>query len=106
MLQGYAVTAVAWLYWSRTISNVSTKNAPSEKKPGPDSSAAMKRLTGYMKPYLGRFIVVLVLVVLSSCGALGNGVLDICCVKVFFCPSRLCGLFVSSVCKFCFLKDQ
>ncbi|XP_037532638.1 antigen peptide transporter 1 [Nematolebias whitei] len=68
MLQGYAVTAVAWLYWSRTISNFSTRKAPSEEKPGPDSSATMKRLMGFMKPYLGRFIVVLVLVVLSSCG--------------------------------------
>lgn len=82
MLQGYAVTAVARLYWSWTISNFSTKKAPSEKKPGPDGSTAMKRLMGYMKPYLGRFVAVLVLVVLSSCGALENGVLYICCIKV------------------------
>ncbi|KAK5613779.1 hypothetical protein CRENBAI_016319 [Crenichthys baileyi] len=69
VLQGYAVTAVAWLYWSRYISSFMTR-APSEKKEktGPDSRASLKRLMGYMLPYTGRFIVVLALVVLSSYG--------------------------------------
>lgn len=70
VLQGYAVTAVAWLYWSRYISSFVTR-APSEKKekkPGPDSRESLKRLMGYMMPYTWRFIVVLALVVLSSYG--------------------------------------
>ncbi|XP_013871832.1 antigen peptide transporter 1 [Austrofundulus limnaeus] len=67
MLQGYVVTAVAWLYWSRYVSQFFTRKAPSETT-GADGSGAMKRLTGYMAPYLGRFMVVLVLVVVSSYG--------------------------------------
>uniref|UniRef100_A0A3Q2P4V1 Transporter 1, ATP-binding cassette, sub-family B (MDR/TAP) n=1 Tax=Fundulus heteroclitus TaxID=8078 RepID=A0A3Q2P4V1_FUNHE len=70
VLQGYAVTAVGWLYWSRYVSSFVT-SAPSKKKaekPGPDSRAALKRLMGYMLPYTRRFIVVLALVVLSSYG--------------------------------------
>ncbi|MEQ2172128.1 hypothetical protein GOODEAATRI_017902, partial [Goodea atripinnis] len=66
---GYAVTAVAWLYWSRYLSSFMTR-APSKKKEkaGPDSRASLKRLMGYMLPYTPRFIVVLALVVLSSYG--------------------------------------
>ncbi|XP_044063696.1 antigen peptide transporter 1 [Siniperca chuatsi] len=77
VLQGYVVTVVAWLYWSRYasslllsggryISSLFTR-APSEKAKE-DTSASLKRLMGYMQPYLGRFVAVLFLVVLSSYG--------------------------------------
>ncbi|XP_061573452.1 antigen peptide transporter 1 [Cololabis saira] len=66
LLQGYVVTAVAGLYWTRYVSAKPTRK-PSQK-PGPDASAALKRLVGFMKPYLGRFVIVLVLVVGSSYG--------------------------------------
>ncbi|XP_017288780.1 antigen peptide transporter 1 [Kryptolebias marmoratus] len=68
VLQGYAVTAVSWLYWSRYVSSFFMRRAPSEKKPRLDSSASMRKLMGYMTPYLWRFVAVLILVVLSSCG--------------------------------------
>ncbi len=81
VLQGYAVTAVAWLYWSRYVSSLLLSwgryisslvtRAPSEK-PKEDSGAPLKRLMGYMQPYLQRFVVVLFLVVLSSYGKWGN----------------------------------
>ncbi|KAM6909918.1 antigen peptide transporter 1 [Xenentodon cancila] len=65
LLQCYVVTAVAGLYWTRFVSLLT--RTPSEK-PGPDASASLKRLMGYMKPYLGRFVIVLTLVVVSSYG--------------------------------------
>uniref|UniRef100_A0A1A7X385 Antigen peptide transporter 1 n=2 Tax=Iconisemion striatum TaxID=60296 RepID=A0A1A7X385_9TELE len=68
MLQGYAVTAVSWLYWSRYVSSFFTRKTPSGKKTKLDSSSSMKRLMGYMQPYFGRFFFVLILVVLSSYG--------------------------------------
>ncbi|KAM4579784.1 antigen peptide transporter 1 [Odontesthes bonariensis] len=66
VFQGYVVTAVAWLYWSRYVSSWLTR-APSVKA-GPDTRAALNRLVGYMLPYAGRYAVVLALVVLSSYG--------------------------------------
>ncbi|XP_071325204.1 antigen peptide transporter 1 [Trachinotus anak] len=77
VLQGYVVTVVAWLYWSRYvssfllswgryISSLFTKT-PSEK-PKEDTGASLKRLMGYMQPYFWRFVAVLSLVVLSSYG--------------------------------------
>ncbi|XP_047218022.1 antigen peptide transporter 1 [Girardinichthys multiradiatus] len=69
VLQGYAVTAVAWLYWSRYLSPFMTRGPTKKKeKTGPDSRASLKKLMGYMLPYTPRFIVVLALVVLSSYG--------------------------------------
>uniref|UniRef100_A0A8C6KU03 Antigen peptide transporter 1 n=1 Tax=Nothobranchius furzeri TaxID=105023 RepID=A0A8C6KU03_NOTFU len=68
MLQGYAVTAVSWLYWSQYVSLFFTKKKPSGKKTELDSSSSLKRLMGYMKPYFFRFVLVLILVVLSSYG--------------------------------------
>ncbi|XP_018555618.1 LOW QUALITY PROTEIN: antigen peptide transporter 1 [Lates calcarifer] len=78
VLQGYIVTAVAWLYWSRYvsslllswgryISSLFTRTMPSEK-PKEDTGASLKRLMGYMLPYVWRFVAVLSLVVLSSYG--------------------------------------
>ncbi|XP_034554645.1 antigen peptide transporter 1 [Notolabrus celidotus] len=77
VLQGYIVTVVAWLYWSRYVSSfllswgryISSlwKRTPSEK-PQDHVSASLKRLLGYMRPFLGRFVAVLCLVVLSSYG--------------------------------------
>uniref|UniRef100_A0A8C9YG76 Transporter 1, ATP binding cassette subfamily B member n=1 Tax=Sander lucioperca TaxID=283035 RepID=A0A8C9YG76_SANLU len=64
VLQGYVVTVVAWLYWSRYVSSLL---APSEE-PKEDTSTPLKRLMEYMLPYLWRFVFVLLLVVLSSCG--------------------------------------
>ncbi|XP_055359415.1 antigen peptide transporter 1 isoform X2 [Betta splendens] len=77
LLQGYVVTAVAWLYWSRYASSLllscgrsissrlwKAPRAPAQKA----SSSALERLLGYMRPYGGRFAFVLALVVLSSYG--------------------------------------
>ncbi|XP_072249683.1 antigen peptide transporter 1 [Leuresthes tenuis] len=66
VFQGYVVTAVAWLYWSRYVSSWLTR-APSVRA-GPDTRASLKRLMGYMRPYARRFAAVLTLVVLSSYG--------------------------------------
>lgn len=77
VLQGYAVTVVAWLYWSRYVSSLLLScgryisslftRAPSEK-PKEATSVALRRLMEYMQPYLWRFVAVLSLVVLSSYG--------------------------------------
>ncbi|XP_038566583.1 antigen peptide transporter 1 [Micropterus salmoides] len=77
VLQGYVVTVVAWLYWSRYVSSLLLTcgryisslftRVPSDK-PREDTSTSLKRLMGYMQPYLGRFVAVLFLVVLSSYG--------------------------------------
>ena len=57
---------VAWLYWSGYISPLLTKM--SREKPKETSGASLKRLMGYMLPYTSRFVVVLILVALSSWG--------------------------------------
>ncbi|XP_054477225.1 antigen peptide transporter 1 [Anoplopoma fimbria] len=77
VLQGYVVTVVAWLYWSRYVSSLLLSwgryisslltRAPSEK-PKDDTSTALRKLMGFMLPYLWRFVFVLVLVFLSSYG--------------------------------------
>lgn len=77
VLQGYVVTVVAWLYWSRYASSlllswgqyISTllTRKPSEK-PKEGTGSPLKRMMGYMMPYLWRFVAVLILVVLSSYG--------------------------------------
>ncbi|XP_062255496.1 antigen peptide transporter 1 [Platichthys flesus] len=77
VLQGYVVTAVAWLYWSqyasslllssgRYISSLFTRT-PSEK-PEQETITLLNRLMGYLKPYKWRFVVVLSLVFVSSYG--------------------------------------
>ncbi|KAM9353655.1 antigen peptide transporter 1 [Symphorus nematophorus] len=77
VLQGYVVTLVAWLYWSRYVSDLLLSfgryvsslltRAPSEE-PEEDTIKPLKRLIGYMQPYLWRFVAVLCLVILSSYG--------------------------------------
>uniref|UniRef100_A0A8C3AFM2 Transporter 1, ATP-binding cassette, sub-family B (MDR/TAP) n=1 Tax=Cyclopterus lumpus TaxID=8103 RepID=A0A8C3AFM2_CYCLU len=64
VLQGYVVTLVAGLYWNRYVSSLLL----SLEEPKGDTSASRKRLMGYMWPYLGRFVFVLILVFLSSYG--------------------------------------
>uniref|UniRef100_A0A7N8WV16 Antigen peptide transporter 1 n=1 Tax=Mastacembelus armatus TaxID=205130 RepID=A0A7N8WV16_9TELE len=59
VLQGYVVTVVAWLYWSRYVSH---------RLPADNTSSSLKRLMGFMQPYSWRFVAVLSLVVLSSYG--------------------------------------
>uniref|UniRef100_A0A8C6T993 Transporter 1, ATP-binding cassette, sub-family B (MDR/TAP) n=1 Tax=Neogobius melanostomus TaxID=47308 RepID=A0A8C6T993_9GOBI len=72
VLQGYAVTVLAWIYWSRYISSLlrsSTHTLLSCARGGAlEWDGRLLRLLGYMRPYSGRFTVVLVLVVLSSYG--------------------------------------
>ncbi|XP_031723257.1 antigen peptide transporter 1 [Anarrhichthys ocellatus] len=81
VLQGYLVMVVAWLYWSRYvsslllsggryISSLLTRALSEGPKEGPkeDTSASLKRLMGYMRPYVGRIVSVLFLVILSSYG--------------------------------------
>lgn len=79
VLQGYAVTVVAWLYWSRYVSSLLvssgqyilslyTKTPSKNEKPKQDTLASLKKLMGFMLPYRWRFVVVLFLVVLSSYG--------------------------------------
>ncbi|XP_047455675.1 antigen peptide transporter 1 [Mugil cephalus] len=80
VLQGYVVTMVAWLYWSRYvlslllswgryISSLFRRTPSKEEEPREDTStSSLKRLLGYMTPYFWRFVVVLCLVVLSSYG--------------------------------------
>uniref|UniRef100_A0A3P9JN70 Transporter 1, ATP-binding cassette, sub-family B (MDR/TAP) n=1 Tax=Oryzias latipes TaxID=8090 RepID=A0A3P9JN70_ORYLA len=65
VFQGYVVTAVANLYFIKA-SSAWSKAPP--RSSGPDTRASLKRLMGYMRPYLGRFILVLALVILSSYG--------------------------------------
>ncbi|XP_069571086.1 antigen peptide transporter 1 [Brachyistius frenatus] len=75
--QGYVVTAVAWLYWTRYASSLllswggrvsSLWSGTTSETADEDTSSSLKRLIGYMLPYLGRFAAVLVLVILSSYG--------------------------------------
>nr|WIM36855.1 transporter 1, ATP binding cassette subfamily B member [Ogcocephalus cubifrons] len=77
VLQGYAVTLVAWLYWSQYVSSLllscvrcisSLWSRPGEKEKEKATGVSLKRLAAYMLPYRGRFVAVLVLVVLSSYG--------------------------------------
>lgn len=77
VLQGYIVTLVAWLYWSRYVSSLLIswgqyissfiKRTPSQK-PKEETGASLKRLMGYMQPFFWRFVAVLILVFLSSYG--------------------------------------
>ncbi|XP_059196203.1 antigen peptide transporter 1 [Centropristis striata] len=77
VLQGYVVTVVAWIYWSRYVLSLLLSwgryvsslltGAPSEK-PEKETCTPLQRLIGFMLPYRGRFVAVLFLVVLSSYG--------------------------------------
>ncbi|KAG7475106.1 hypothetical protein JOB18_024202 [Solea senegalensis] len=77
VIQGYGVTAVAWLYWSRYVSSLLTSSSqyvvslfmkkPSVK-PEEDTVTILKRLLEYLMPYSWRFVVVLTCVILASYG--------------------------------------
>ncbi|KAM7421474.1 hypothetical protein PAMA_015557 [Pampus argenteus] len=77
VLQGYVVTVVAWIYWSRYVSSLlfswgryisSLLTRKPSDKPKQHSGDSLNRIMGYMLPYLWRFVAVLILVVLSSYG--------------------------------------
>ncbi|XP_064803253.1 uncharacterized protein LOC135521258 isoform X1 [Oncorhynchus masou masou] len=65
--QGYCVTVVAWLYWTRYVPSLLTKPT---KEPQKKTGASLEKLMAYMKPYIIRFGVMLSLVVISSLGDL------------------------------------
>lgn len=65
LLQGYCVTVVACLYWTRYVPSLLTKPT---KEPQKKTGASLEKLMGYMKPYIIRFGAVLSLVVISSLG--------------------------------------
>lgn len=70
LLYGYAITAVAWLYWSRHVSSLfeqKKKNGGSDAQ-SENTGASLKRLMAYMLPYTCRFVFVMLLVTLSSYG--------------------------------------
>ncbi|XP_020496083.2 antigen peptide transporter 1 [Labrus bergylta] len=75
--QGYVVTLVAWLYWSQYVLSLllswgryfsSLWTGGASEKPEDNTSSSLKRLLGYMRPYVGRFVAVLSLVIFSSYG--------------------------------------
>lgn len=72
VLQGYMVTALAWVYWSRHISSLLRSSAHSllscVRGGALEWDSRLLRLLGYMRPYSRRFGAVLVLVFLSSWG--------------------------------------
>lgn len=77
VLQSYFVTVVAWLYWSRYILSLLLSlgryiSSPWRRMlsdcPSEGTGASLRRLMGYMQPYLSRFVIMLCLVILSSYG--------------------------------------
>ncbi|XP_068613476.1 antigen peptide transporter 1 [Brachionichthys hirsutus] len=77
LLQGYAVTVVAWVYWSRYVSSLllscgrcvsSLLTGAVWEEPKENAGVSLKRLAGFMLPYRGRFATALLLVVLSCFG--------------------------------------
>uniref|UniRef100_A0A3P8W604 Transporter 1, ATP-binding cassette, sub-family B (MDR/TAP) n=2 Tax=Cynoglossus semilaevis TaxID=244447 RepID=A0A3P8W604_CYNSE len=77
VLQGYVVTAVAWLYWTRYMSSLQVSmgkyisflftKTPSEKVEE-HTVAILKRLGNFIMPYRWRFVTVMTLVVVSCYG--------------------------------------
>ncbi|XP_030641513.1 antigen peptide transporter 1 [Chanos chanos] len=65
LLQGYGVTALSLLLWTRYMPSIlpGKRAKPKEKKETP-----LQKLMGYMRPYTGRFIVVIFFVIISSLG--------------------------------------
>uniref|UniRef100_A0A672G490 Antigen peptide transporter 1-like n=2 Tax=Salarias fasciatus TaxID=181472 RepID=A0A672G490_SALFA len=66
VLQGYAVTLVAWTYWSRYVAALLSSGVRWVRSALKTGSAG--GLLGCMRPYLWRFVFVLALVMLSSYG--------------------------------------
>lgn len=73
MCHVYAATLVAWLYWSYYVSSLLLscsallRRTPSEE-PKAGAPAPLRRLYHFTRPYLWRFAIVLLLVILSSYG--------------------------------------
>lgn len=81
-LQGYVVTLVAGVYWNQYVSSLllSCGRAVSSLLKWTPSAAnkeaggvSVWRLASYMRPYSGRFVAVVILVVLSSYGETHDG---------------------------------
>lgn len=80
MFHGYAITLVAWLYWSHYVSSLLLscwnrfsallRRTPSEE-PKVDRVSPLGRLCTFARPYVWRFAAVLLLVMLSSYGEKG-----------------------------------
>lgn len=72
VLQGYVVTALSWLYWTRHVSlwlaSLGRTLLSFARGGAVEWDSRLLRLLGYMRPYGVRFSGVLVLVVLSSWG--------------------------------------
>lgn len=72
VLQGYVVTALAWIYWSRHVSLLLRSSGRALLSFARGGAVAcdgrLLRLLGYMRPYRWRFGGVLLLVALSSYG--------------------------------------
>ncbi|XP_028281706.1 antigen peptide transporter 1 [Parambassis ranga] len=77
VLQSYFVTVVAWLYWGRYILTLllslgryisSPWRRMLSEGPSEGTGASLRRLMGYMQPYLSRFVIMLCLVIASSYG--------------------------------------
>ncbi|XP_028835014.1 antigen peptide transporter 1 [Denticeps clupeoides] len=65
LLQGYAVVAVALLFWKRYMPSLL---AEKWQVPAQKNGASLKRLLGYMKPYTKHFVAVVCFVTISSLG--------------------------------------
>lgn len=65
VLQGYVVSALAWIYWSRHVWSLLRSLA---RGGAVQWDGRLRRLLGYMRPYSGRFGGVVLLVALSSLG--------------------------------------
>lgn len=72
VLQGYLVTALAWIYWSRHVWSLLRSSARALRSLARGGAVPvggrLLRLLGYMRPYSWRFSGVLLLVALSSYG--------------------------------------
>lgn len=82
LLQGYLVTLVAGVYWNQYVSSLlascgravsSLLRATPSAANGEVGGVSVWRLASYMRPYSGRFVFVVVLVVLSSYGETPEG---------------------------------
>lgn len=77
MLYGYVITLLAWLYWSHYVSSLllscckgasALLSRTTSEEPKVDTTAPLRRLYTFTRPYLWRFAIVLLLVILSSYG--------------------------------------
>ncbi|XP_061530800.1 antigen peptide transporter 1 [Phycodurus eques] len=74
--QGYLVMVVSWIYWTQYVQSVLVSLSrsimsvwrPSSKRQEPkmNTTSSLRRLMGFMRPHLGCFVAVLLLVGLSS----------------------------------------